>query len=109
LGARNLARQELAGDAAVDLDESHPKRLDRSEGHRAPAEAVDQYFSAKGGIGRGELLRGLRPGENVMLVDLECQSVGAHAFVGELGRDEAGEFLVLQRLAGQIDGEPRNE
>src|SRR5438477_6791371 len=50
LVARRIARQDLAADAAVDLDELHPELLHRRERHRAMAEAVDQQGAADGAV-----------------------------------------------------------
>src|SRR5258706_9706324 len=41
-----LALEDLADDRAVDLDEIDAQRLQRREGHRAAAEAVDHHAAA---------------------------------------------------------------
>ena len=107
LRATSLVRS-LARDAAVDLDELHAELLDRHEGYRAPAEAVDQHPAADGAIGGRELRGGAEPQQRIALVDLEQQPLGRHLVRSELRGDEARKLRVLERLAVQVDGETRD-
>src|SRR5438270_1915574 len=108
LAARALARDHLARDAAIDLEELHAERLHRRERYGAAAEAVDQERRAHRFHLIGKALGCLRPNQRVGLVDLEDQPRGGHLAGGELAADEARELGVFDRLAGDVHSEARD-
>src|SRR5205085_5443269 len=103
-----IARQELAANAAVDLDELDAELLHRDEGHGAMAEAIDQQRAADRAEGIAEALAGAEPQQRIALVDLEEELIRRHQLGAELRGDEARKLLVVQGLAGKIDREARD-
>src|SRR3954468_23767529 len=106
--ARDVARQELARDAAVDLDELHAELLDRHEGHRATAEAVDEHRAADGTISSGEARRLAEPEQRIAFVDLEKQLLRGDVIRRQLRRDVTQKLAILECLAVHIHGKARD-
>src|SRR5689334_14194195 len=87
LVACGIARQYLAADAAVGLDEFRAEFAHRHERHRAIAEAVQEDLSAERAIGIAESLARAQAHEGVALVDLEEELLGRYLVGAELRRD----------------------
>src|SRR5437868_10975770 len=108
LVSRRVARQHLAANAAVGLDELRRQLPHRQERHRPVAEAVDQKLAAERPIGIAEPLARAEAHEGVALVDLEQQLFRRYVVQAQLRSDEAYEIFLVERLAGKIHGEASN-
>ena len=103
LGAR--VRQDVAGEAAIDLEHRHGQRTQVGQRGQPGPEVVERHAAAELAhashqqLGLGHVAHGVAFG------DLEAQQRGIEAAALQPADQEIRETLVVQRLPGQVDAD----